>query len=162
MVRRANAVFDTSFWIHSFGVGLLPFVLGRYALRYPPAVALELPERYPSGREFWRMARAGELEEAIPERDQVRRFGPGEREAMNVALEHPNWELLVDDWRPLEWAANMRLRVLSTPVLIVALVHDKEIGVPRALEFLAELGRLGTMMPGLIELARSQLATDEL
>lgn len=85
---KPDATIDASFWVHAHRSGLLPYVLDRFAVWYAPLVAAELSDRFPSGREFWRLAHAGLLQEATPQADHVQQFGPGERAAINLALEH--------------------------------------------------------------------------
>lgn len=131
----------------------------RYALRQPAAVAAELPDRHPSGREFRRRAQAGELEEVNPQRDWVGRFGPGERAAISVALEHRQWTLLLDDVRAFEWAAGRGLRLRCTPLLVVDLYLEGAVPATEALRLLADLGRRRTLSQGLIDLARGLVET---
>jgi len=119
---------------------------------------MELPERYPSGREFWRLARVGELEEVVPRGDQVRRFGIGERESINVALENREWVLLWDDHRAYRMAASLGLHVLCTPLLVIDLVRDGEIDAEEASRIEGELERMKTVSPDLIAIARTLLA----
>ncbi len=157
MVVRADAVFDASFWIHACGVGVLKYVLRRYALRYTPAVARELPERSPSGREFRRMVQVGELEEAVPRRDRVGIFGRGERESISLALEHRGWVLFLDDQRPYQHAAGLGLRVVCTPLLVVALFGERTITRRDAERHLDDLSGLETVHPDFIYLAWSLL-----
>lgn len=158
MVARSDATFDTSFWIHASGVGLVPAVLRRYALHYAPAVATELPERFPSGREFWRLARAGEITPVAPRQDLVGRFGAGERAAISAALEHRDWVLLLDDRRAYMWAVARGLRALCTPLLVVERWREAEIDRAEALRLLIELERAKTLSPELLEVARSLMA----
>lgn len=85
-----EATFDTSFWANAFRAGLLPSVLERFALRYAPQVAADLRETNPGGREFWRLARSGEVVEAVAAAAHVHEHGLGERAAINLAVEHPD------------------------------------------------------------------------
>ena len=161
MEARPEATFDTSFWAHAFGAGLLLAVLRRYALRYTAAVAAELPDHFPSGREFRRLVLAGELEEVNPLRDRVGRFGPGERAAISVALEHRGWALLLDDLRALQWASGQGLWQRSTPLIVVDLLREGEVDGAEARRLLAELGRRRTLSQRLLSLARGLVETHE-
>ena len=159
MVGEPPAAFDTSFWVHAFGAGLLPMILPRYTLRYAPAVALELPPTFASGREFRRLAQRGELQREEPAGDQVGMFGPGERAAINLVLEHSDWTLLPDDRRPFDWAEARGLRVVCSPLLVVDCFQAGTLDVPETERLFALLTAPGTMSPGLLQRARQRLAT---
>lgn len=157
---KQNATLDSSFWINSHRSGLLPHVLDLFDMHYAPAVAAELREDFASGREFWMLAREGILVEAIPNLDEVRAFGPGERAAMNLALEHPDWLLLVDDRRPLQEAQRLGIRTICTPVLVVNLFHDDRLEIWEAVQALARLEAMQTVSPTLIQAALAQLEVE--
>jgi predicted nucleic acid-binding protein len=152
-----NATFDSSFWINAHRSGLLPHVLASYRLRYPPAVAAELKESFPSGQEFWRLARKGQLEEVMPGLTQVQGFGSGERASLNVALEHRDWVLLMDDQRPFQEAIRLGLKAVCTPVLVVALFSKGVLSAREALEILGRLAAMQTLSPHLLSAALAQL-----
>src|SRR5688500_6497294 len=95
-----------------------------YRLAYAPEGAADLREEFPSGRAFWTRVRGGELAEAAPERERVRECGAGERAAIDLALERPEWVLLLDDQRPFRAAVERGLRVICSPVLVVALYEE--------------------------------------
>jgi predicted nucleic acid-binding protein len=156
-VVKQNATPDSSFWINAHRAGLLSHVLQGFSLSFAPAVAAELSESFASGREFWRLAGEGVLTEAIPRTDLVKAFGSGERGAMNLALEHRDWILLVDDRRPLLEAQRLGLRTLCTPVLVVDLFDKEELSLPEAVQSLARLAAMGTVSPALLEVALAQL-----
>ena len=154
---KQNATFDASFWINVHRAGLAHLLGERYRLRYAPAVAGELREEFPSGRAFWARVRSGELAEAAPSGETVREFGAGERAAINLALEHPEWVLLLDDQRPFRHAADRGLRVICSPVLVVALYEEGRLDAAGAIAGLARLAALGTLSPHLIAAALAQL-----
>lgn len=156
---KQNATLDSSFWINAHRSGLLPHVLQRFSLSYAPAVAAELSRNFASGREFWRLVEGGVLAEAIPRVVEVTAFGPGERAAMNLAIEHRDWILLVDDRRPLLEAQSLGLRTLCTPVLVVDLFDKGQWDLPEAVQCLARLAAMQTVSPALLEVALAQLAT---
>lgn len=85
--------------------------------------------------------------------DAVKAFGSGEREAINLALEHRGWVLLMDDRRPLLEAQRVGLRTVCTPVLVADLFDEGRLNPGQALEALARLTALGTVSPALIEAA---------
>lgn len=132
-------------------------MLERFQLYYAPAVGAELREEFPSGREFWRLARDGVLIEAVAHSEQVRTFGNGERAAINLALEHRDWVLLIDDRRPFLEGERLGLKVLCTPVLVVDLHGDGRLSAPQALQALARLATMGTVSPVLLEAALAHL-----
>lgn len=151
------ATLDSSFWINAHRAGLLSPLLDRFDLRYAPAVAGELQDRFPSGREFWRLVREGALQEAVPVRTTLYGFGPGERAAINLALEHRDWWLLIDDRRPLEEAQRMGLATVCSPVLVTLLFQEGTLNAGQALHPLARLTALHTVSPVFIEAALAQL-----
>jgi predicted nucleic acid-binding protein len=154
---KQSATLDSSFWINCDRSGLLPYMLARYRLTYPPAVARELSERFASGREFWRLVRTNELVEVAFRQDRVRLFGPGEREAINVALEHPEWLLFLDDRRPFDEASRLGLRVVCTPALVIKLYHEGAFGAEDAAIFVARLAALGRINQLLLDAAMAAL-----
>lgn len=159
MVGGPPAAFDTSFWVHAFGVGLLPMILQRYALWYAPAVALELPTSFASGREFRRLVKSGGLHQREPTGDQVGLFGPGERATINLVLEHPDWVLLLDDRRPFDWAEAHGIAAICSPLLVVDWFQEGTLELSAAEHLLAALTAPGTMSPVLLQRARRRLAT---
>ncbi len=157
-IVKQNATLDTSFWINAHRAGLLPWVLQRYRLCYAPDVAAEQSPQFPSGIEFWRLARRGILTEVAPQHDRVQAFGPGERAALNLALEHPGWLLLLDDQRPYQEAVRRGLAVLCSPVLVAALFGDRVLTAQDALLVLARLAVLQTVSPHLLAAALAHIA----
>jgi len=145
-----DATFDTSFWTNAYRAELLPYVLERFALHYTPQVAGELPDTNPGGREFWRLVRTGEVVEATPIASHVRNHGVGERAAMNLAVEHPHWALLIDDRRPFQAARRMGLTVVCTPLLVVRLADERILANAEADALLRRLAMFNTVSPHLI------------
>ena len=132
-------------------------MLASFELHYAPTVAAELKEQFASGREFWRLVREGVLTEVRPVAEVVRTFGPGERAAMDLALEHPDWILLVDDRRPLIEAQRLGIKTVCTPVLVVDLLERGRLTRRGAVEALARLAALRTVSPPLIEAALADI-----
>ena len=114
---KQDATFDTSFWVNAFRSGLLPYVRERYILHYAPDVAAELRESNPSGREFHRLVQEGQVTEVTPAAERIREFGRGERAAMSLVIEYPDWVLLIDDRNPFQEAARRGLNTICTPLL---------------------------------------------
>lgn len=154
---KQSATLDSSFWINAHRAGLIPAVLERFSIQCAPAVAAELRENFPSGREFWRLVREGVLSVTTPRFGVVTEFGPGERAAMNLALGHPDWVLLIDDRRPLLEAQRLGVRTICTPALVGALFDERRLDMDGALQALARLAALQTVSPVLIAAAVAYL-----
>ncbi|HLH23161.1 MAG TPA: hypothetical protein VK066_11600 [Chloroflexota bacterium] len=150
---KQTATLDASFWVDAQRVGLLPYVHHRYQLCYASDVAEELSPTLPSGRDFWRQARAGLLTAVAVDQDQASDLGPGARAAINLALAHPDWILLLDDQKPYREAVARGLRVLCSPVLITALFSEGTLDAAQALLALARLAALQTVSPHLVKAA---------
>ena len=157
MLVKQSATLDSSFWINAHRTGLLPYLQTRYRLTYPPAVARELDERFASGAEFWRLVRNGELDEVGCIADRIGQFGSGEREAINVGLEHPDWLVFLDDRRPFEEATRLGVRAVCSPALVVMLAREAAVTKEEALTLLARLAGLGRLSPRLIDSALAAL-----
>jgi hypothetical protein len=153
---RQHATFDTSFWVNAFRAGLLSMVRERFILHYAPEVARELPATNPPGREFQRVVEAGELSEVQPSMSLVTEFGPGERAAMNLAQEHPEWTLLLDDYRPYRVSVERGVRVLCSPLLAVRLYDEGAISKEQLTSILNRLEAIRTVGPRLLAQARQQ------
>ena len=149
MVKQ-EATFDTSFWTNAFRAGLLPLLLDRFALRFAAEVAAELPETNPGGREFWRLVRAGKVQIAVPTALHIHEHGAGERAAISLAIEHPDWALLIDDRRPFLAARRMGLLAVCTPVLVVRLAEERVLSADQADTLLRRLAGFNTVSPYLI------------
>ena len=159
MVKH-SATLDSSFWINAHRAGLLEYVFDRYAVYYTPAVAIELRANFPSGREFWRIVRDGLLVETAPSNDAFTLFGPGERAAINLVSERPDWVLLMDDRKPLIEAQRLGLRTLCTPVLVATLFDVDRVDMGQAIEMLGRLTAMQTVSPTLIQAALAQVGLD--
>ena len=114
-------------------------------------------EEFASGREFWNQVRQGFLLEAVSDVEQVAEFGLGERAAINLALGHRDWVLLIDDQRPFVEAVRLQIQVLCTPVLVVELFLEQALDARQALGILARLAAMQTVSPNLIAAALAQL-----
>lgn len=77
---------------------------------------------------------------------------------MNLALQHPEWVLLVDDRRPLVAAQRLGIKTICTPVLLTDLFSAGEIDLTEALQYLARLAAMQTVSPVLIEASLGQLS----
>ncbi|MGH2459079.1 MAG: hypothetical protein ACRDIY_09460 [Chloroflexota bacterium] len=155
---KQSATLDSSFWINAHRSGLVSHLLDAYELFYEPTVAAERDKAFPSGREFWRLARQGFLTARPAITHRVREFGVGERAAMSLALDHPGWLLFLDDYRPYQAAVRLGIRVVCTPVLVVSFFVDGRLDTREALFALARLAALQTVSPHLLAAALAQVA----
>lgn len=156
---KQNATLDSSFWIHASAAELLEQVLEDFEVTVPRAEVDELPDTYPSGARLQELIRNRRILVQDPESTAVDRFGPGERSAMNLAMEHGDWTLLMDDMRPFRAAEELGLSPVSTPAYAVSLYSRGVLDRPRALEVLARLAARSTLSPQLIDFALSQVAS---
>jgi len=156
---KQNATLDSSFWINAVAGGLLDYLLEDFALCLAPAVERELPETYPSGARLHRLIEEGRITLAAPTVRVLERFGPGERTAISLATQHPEWTLLLDDLRPFRAAREMGLTPVSTPAYTASLYERSVLDEVGVLTVLARLAARGTVSPQLIALALAQVAT---
>jgi hypothetical protein len=152
-----DATFDSSFWVHAYRSGLLAHVLQRFRLHVTPEVEAELQPTNPSAREFQRLRSSGVIELVQAAAPSIQEFGRGERAAMNVALEHPGWTLLLDDYRPYRAVAGRDVAVLCTPLLAVLLFREGALDEPAVLRVLSELAAIETVSPHLLAAALAHL-----
>jgi len=145
-----DATLDTSFWINAYRVGLIPQVARRFTLHCAPDVQSEVKEWAESGRDFWRRVRSGEIRAATPSALHLQEFSAGERAAISLVIEHPDWFLLLDDYRPFVEATRRVLKAVSTPMLVVTLYRESAISTEEALSMLGGLAAIQTVSPHLI------------
>jgi predicted nucleic acid-binding protein len=146
-----DAVFDTSFWINADRAGLLAHVLARYTLWYTHEVAAELKPSFASAAVFWQHVRTGQVREVRPVQRTLQEFGQGERSAIDVARERPDWMLLIDDLRPYRAARMAGLQSVCTPLLTVQFLREGVLDDIDALVILTRLASLGTVSPRLVD-----------
>jgi predicted nucleic acid-binding protein len=156
---KQNATLDSSFWINAIAGGLIDHLLADFELCVVPAVARELTVTYPGGARLHQLIAEGRLTLRAPQRIALERFGPGEREAISMAIEHRDWILLIDDLRPFRAAADMGLAPVSTPAYAASLYSRRVLDEVGALTALARLAARGTVSPQLIALALTQIGT---
>jgi hypothetical protein len=148
-----DATFDSSFWVHAYRSGLLSHVLQRFRLHVAPDVEAELQPANPSAREFHRLRRLGVIDTVQPTMVPIREFGRGERAAINVAIEHPDWILLLDDYRPYRAVAAQSVAVMCTPLFAVMLFREGVLDESAVLRVLSELAAIETVSPHLLAAA---------
>jgi predicted nucleic acid-binding protein len=157
-VVKQNATLDSSFWIHSVVSGLVERLLDDFEIHVTSAVAKELIEDYPSGALLQNRIREGEIHLTDPAIAEITRFGPGERAAINLAIENEGWILLIDDRRPFQAAEELGLSPVASPVYAASLYRRGVLDERVVLAVLARLSARSTVSPQLIELALTQIA----
>lgn len=160
MVKQ-NATLDSSFWIHAVAARLVDHLLEDFDLSVTPAVREELPETYPSGARLQILVRERAVRVQAPASTVLERFGPGERAAINLAMEHRDWTLLMDDVRPFRAAEELGLAPVSSPAYTASLCRRGVLNRRAALTALARLSARSTVSPELINLALGQIASIE-
>ncbi len=156
---KQNATLDSSFWINAIAGGLIDHLMEDFELCVVPAVARELTETYPSGAMLHQLIARGRIALEAPEVMALDRFGPGEREAISMAVQRRHWTLLIDDLRPFRAAEEMDLAPVSTPAYAASLYSRGVLDEVGVLTALARLAARGTVSPQLIALALAQTAT---
>ncbi len=157
MVKQ-NATLDSSFWIHATAGRFVEQLLEDFDVSVPPAVAEELTEDYPSGARLHGLVREARVRVVAAESATLERFGPGERAAINLAIENPGWVLLMDDLRPFRAAEELGLAPVSSAVYAASLYRRGVLDEGEVLAVLARLAARSTLSPRLIDLALTQVA----
>jgi hypothetical protein len=145
-----DATLDTSFWINANRAGLLAHVIHRFRLHCAPQVAAEFGQQFGIGRDFWQRVQLGEIEVVVPTALHIREFNLGERAAISLAIDHSDWFLLLDDYRPFLEATRRGLNVVSTPMFAVTLYSEGMIDAEETLAALGRLAAIQTVSPHLI------------
>ena len=158
MVKQ-NATLDSSFWIHAAVGRIVERLLEDFDVSVPPAVAGELSEDYPSGARLHSLVREGRVRVVAAESATLEQFGPGERAAINLAIENPGWVLLMDDLRPFRAAEELGLAPVSSAVYTASLYRRGVLDEREVLGVLARLAARSTLSPQLIDLALAQVAS---
>jgi len=157
-VVKQNATPDSSFWIHATVSNVIEQLLEDFELYVAQAVAEELSEEYRSGAWLHGLIREGRVRVRDAGAATLDRFGPGERAAINLAIENPDWVLLMDDLRPFRAAEELGLSPVSSPVYAASLYKRGVLDEQAVLNVLARLSARSTVSPQLIDLALSQVA----
>jgi len=136
---KQNASLDTSFWVHVCAAGVAQYLFDYFQVYYPDAVEREVttpdrryPERvYPDRKMFELMREAGYLHRQNPKQYDRRMFGAGEAQALALAKEQ-GYRLLIDDWRPRDYARRLGIATLSSTTFCVLLYADGKFSLQRA------------------------------
>jgi hypothetical protein len=132
------AAFDTSFWTVGHRADVLQYALSTFGFRAPPAVRKEIlaPDlRFPRRRygyaELYRLLEGRGLLPVVAPTAVGDRYGHGEAEAIALAQEH-GWWLLINDYRPRQYARSLGIRTITVPALIFRLYVQEVISVTSA------------------------------
>ncbi len=157
MVKQ-NATLDSSFWIHAAAGSIVEQLLEDFDVSVPPAVVEELSEDYSSGARLHGLVREGRVRVVAAASAALERFGPGDRAAINLAIENPGWVLLMDDLRPFRAAEELSLAPVSSAVYAASLYRRGVLDEREVMRVLARLAARSTLSPQLIHLALTQVA----
>lgn len=132
------AAFDTSFWTVGHRADVLQYALSAFAFRATPAVRAEIltPDpRFPRRRygyaELYRLLESRGMLPVVEPATAGERFGRGEAEAIALAHEH-GWWLLINDYRPRQYARGLGIRTITVPALIFRLYVQEMLSLTSA------------------------------
>lgn len=120
---------DTSAWVAAYRAEVAANLLDLFQLVVPPAVADEIAARdpafptreYPYATLFWQLADQMTVVPTAEAPESLPLFGAGEAAALALARQRSSLILLVNEWRAAEHAANLGLRVVTIPTVVVRL-----------------------------------------
>jgi predicted nucleic acid-binding protein len=130
-----DASLDTSFWNIAAQVGIVPYLFDYFQVHYCQAVEQEIvttdPQEtsliYPQAILFRLMKESGRLHLVEPGQS-LKLFGAGEAFAISLAQER-SWVLLLNDYRPLQFALALGLSCITVPDFCLILYLDRKITV---------------------------------
>lgn len=123
---------DTSFWTIGHRADVLPYLFDFFLPRVPPAVRDEVlaadpihPRRRYSYAALYRLLEERGLLPVVEPSAPELRYGLGEAAALALAQEN-GWRLLINDWRPMAFASQRAVHVVSVPSFIF-LLYEREL-----------------------------------
>ncbi len=142
---QQDASLDTSFWNIAAQIGVVPYLFGYFNVHYCAAVEQEIvatdpsetPLIFPQAMLFRVLQEDGRLHQAEPTTSE-RLYGLGEATALALAQERA-WILLINDFRPLQFAQSLGVQCVSVPGFCVLLYADGKITLPAVLGYLRRL-----------------------
>ena len=163
-MAQQDASLDTSFWNIASQIRVVPYLFSFFKVHSCEAVEREIvatdpdetPLVYPQAMLFMVLKEDGRLHQAEP-RTPERLFGVGEAHAMSLARER-SWILLINDYRPLQFARSLGIRCVAVAGFGVVLYAEGMITVSAAQGYLRRLAN--TTSPHLIR--RAELSVDEI
>ena len=128
-----DASLDTSFWDIAAQIGVAPYLFDYFRIYYCKAVEQEIittdpdesPLIYPQAILFRLMKESERLHLAEPSQS-LKLFGAGEACAITLAQEK-SWVLLLNDYRPLQFALSLGLSCVTVPGFCLILYSDGKI-----------------------------------
>ncbi len=159
---KRGAVLDTSFYVHCFFAGLIPYLFDDYEVYVTEGVIAEatpvmpgLPSVVlPNVKMFHLLQQLGAIKRQQPADVPSLPYGLGEREAIGLALER-RYVLLIDDYEPLQYALTSGITVVTTAEFVASLNQKGIITQGMALGWLRRLHN--ELRDELIDAARQQL-----
>ncbi|MFH1909108.1 MAG: hypothetical protein ABIL11_17285 [Chloroflexota bacterium] len=159
-----DASLDTSFWNIATQIGVVPYLFDFFRVHYCQAVEKEImttdPEEtslvYPQAMLFKVMKEDGrlhltEIQQALP------LFGIGEAHAISLAREQ-SWILLINDYRPLQFARSLNIQCVSVPDFCVLLYAEGKITLRAVRGYLHRLA----LITSLALIRRAEAVVDEI
>jgi len=140
-----DASLGTSFWNIAAQIGAVPYLFSFFRVHYCQAVEKEIvttdvdetPLMYPQAMLFQVLREASQLHHAEPSRS-LDLFGAGEAGAIALAHERV-WVLLINDYRPLQFAQSLGIHCVSVPDFCVFLYAEAKITLQAARGYLNRL-----------------------
>jgi len=156
---QQDASLDTSFWNIAAQIGVAPYLFDYFIVHYCAAVEQEIvatdpsetPLIFPQAMLFRVLQEDGRLHQVEPITSE-RIYGLGEARAIALARER-SWILLINDFRPLQFAQSLGIQCVSVPGFCVLLYADGKITLPAVSGYLRRLA--STTSPQLIRQAEA-------
>jgi len=140
------ATFDSSFWVHAVYLDLVDELFLDFDLLCTRAVERELGSTNPTGFRLQTLLSKKRIRRKQPRGDQVRLYGDGEREAINLALED-GIVLLIDDWRPHEAARRVGVAVINSVAFLLGSYGRDRRSLEHTLGLMRKIAGRGTLRP---------------
>lgn len=166
-MAQQDASLDTSFWNIAAQIGVVPYLFSFFKVHFCEAVEREIVATdptetllvFPQAMLFTVFKEDGRLHQVEPSIPELL-FGAGEAHAISLAREK-SWILLINDFRPLNFAQTLGIRCVSVPGFCVLLYAEGKITLSAVQGYLRRLAT--TTSPLLIQQAEasaSQIAIE--
>lgn len=154
-----DASLDTSFWNVAAQIGVVPYLFAFFRVHYCQAVKDEIvttdpnetPLIYPQAMLFKVLKEDSRLHHAEPQQ-HLALFGAGEAYAISLAQER-SWVLLINDYRPLQFARSLGIQCVSVPDFCVLLYAEARVTLRAVRGYLRRLAP--TTSPSLLREAEA-------
>lgn len=149
-----NASLHTSFWNRACEIGVTPYLFSYFKVHFCSAVRSEIittnvnesRRLYPQVALFHLLEEDGRLFAQDPQRT-LTKFGAGEACGVALAFEQ-QWILLINDYRPLEFARALGVKCISVPAFCLLLYAQEKVSYAAFSGYLQRL--VSTTTPRLI------------